>query len=115
MTIRQIPATESRLRPAFVATLVAITFVIGIGAGFVLSQVVASHPAVATGAQVLPLAGDDMSAAAYAAGHATDARVMGAPRDDMSAAVYAAQHARALTGIAAPLNDMTAAACSLHL
>ena len=92
MTTSQIPATETRLRPALVAILVAITFVIGIGAGFALSQVVASHAVVATGARVLPLAGDDMSAAAYAAEHATAARVIGAPRDDMSAAAYAAQH-----------------------
>jgi hypothetical protein len=47
MTTSQIPATNTRLRPAFVATLVAITFVIGIGAGFALSQAIASHPAVA--------------------------------------------------------------------
>ena len=110
MTTSQIPATETRLRPAFVATLVAITFVIGIGAGFALSQVVASHPAVVTEGYVLPLAGNDMSAAAYAAEHATAARIIGAPRDDMSAAAYAAQHAMALTGIAEPRNDMTAAA-----
>ena len=110
MTISQIPATETRLRPAFVATLVAITFVIGIGAGFALSQAVASHAAVVTRAHVLPSAGDDMSAAAYAAEHATAARVIGAPRNDMTAAAYAAQHAMGQSGIAAPRIDMTAAA-----
>ena len=115
MTTSHIPATETRLRPAFVATLVAITFVIGIGAGFALSQVIASQTIVATKAHVLPLAGDDMSAAAHAAEHAIAARVTGAPRYDMSAAAYAAQHAMALTGIGAPRNDMTAAAyAALH-
>jgi len=105
MTTSQIPATETRLRPAFVATLVAITFVIGIGAGFALSQAVASQAAVATKAHVLPLAGDDMSAAAYAAEHATSARVIGPPRNDMTAAAYAAMRPRT-TGD----GDMSAAA-----
>ena len=105
MTTSQIPATETRLRPAFVATLLAITFVIGIGAGFALSQAVASQAAVATKAHVLPLAGDDMSAAAYAAEQATAARVIAAPRNDMTAAAYAALHPATTGG-----GDMSASA-----
>jgi hypothetical protein len=110
MTTSQIAATDERLRPAFVATLIAFTFAIGLGAGLALSQVVAGRPAVTTAIHVLPMAGDDMSAAAYAAQRAPAVRGISAAHDDMTAAAYAAMH-RAVVHVNAQAGaDMSAAA-----
>ena len=87
MTTSRIAESESRLRTAFVATLVAITFVVGFGTGFVLSQIVAVHPVSAVPISSVPKAGADMSSAAYAAQHPNFPA-------DMSAAAYAAMRGR---------------------
>jgi len=110
MTTSQIAATDRRLRPALVATLVAITFIIGIGAGFALSQAVAGRSTVTSAIHVLPVAGNDMSGAAYAAQHAAALSGIPAARNDMSAAAYAAQHATPVTGLSAVRDDMSDAA-----
>ena len=109
MTTSRIAASESRLRPAFVATLIAITFVVGIGAGFALSQVVAARPTAAISGIVLPKAGADMSGAAYAAQHPV---VISLPKvgADMSAAAYTAQHPAAVRALPTAGADMSAAA-----
>ncbi len=103
MTTSRIAASETRLRPALVATLVAITFVVGIGAGFALSQVVAVHPVAAGSVSALPKSGADMSSAAYAAQHPTAIGALSEAGTDMSSAAYAAQHRTAPA-------DMSAAA-----
>ena len=104
MTTSPIVASENRLRPAFVATLVAITFVVGIAAGFVLSQVAAVHSGAAVTVGVLPQAGVDMSSAAYAAQHSIAIAAPAKAGTDMSAAAYAAQHS---TVISLPRRELT--------
>lgn len=108
MTSSVIAAPGYRLRPAVVATMVTLTFFIGVGAGIALSRVAASsttHP-VTIGALG---AADDMSAAAYGATHLAVVLVVPAGAD-MSAAAYAAMHDAAI-GAAAPDGvDMSSAA-----
>ncbi len=110
MTTSQIAVTDRRLHPALVATLIAITFIVGIGAGFALSQAVAGRSTVTSAIHVLPAAGNDMSGAAYAAQHAAAVSGIPAARNDMSAAAYAAQHAAVIGGTSAVRDDMSAAA-----
>ena len=69
MTRSLIATSDVRVRPAVVATLITLSFLIGIGAGLGVARVVAgpvAHPA-AIGA--FARSGTDMSAAAYAAAH----------------------------------------------
>lgn len=109
MTTSRIAASENRLRPALVATLIAITFVVGSGAGFALSQAVGVHAGSSVTVGAPPKAGADMSGAAYAAQHPATISFPKAgsdmsaaayvaqhqtPRDDMSSAAYAAMHGR---------------------
>ncbi len=108
MTTSRIATSETRLRPAFVGTLIAITFVVGIGAGFALSQVVAAHPGAVASVSVPPTAGADMSSAAYAAQHPNLIVALPKTGADMSAAAYAAQHS------AAPADMSTAAYAAMH-
>ena len=110
MTTSRIATSETRLRPAFVGTLIAITFVVGIGAGFALSQVVAAHPGAVASVSVLPKAGADMSSAAYAAQHPNQIVALPKTGADMSTAAYAAQHPTAIRALPTAGADMSAAA-----
>jgi hypothetical protein len=110
MTTKQIAASENRFRSAFVATLFVITFVAGIGAGFALSRVIAGGPAVVGTTDSLPGAGNDMSAAAYAAQHPSLVRTIGTSPNDMSAAAHAVRQASSVRESAATRDDMSSAA-----
>ena len=114
MTRTLIATPEVRLRPAVVATLITLTFFVGIGAGLGLARVTAGSAAHQAALGNLGGSATEMSAAAYSAAHqaalgnlgnlaaACSATVQAGT--DMSSAVYAATHPAGI--------DKSSAGCS---
>ncbi len=96
MTTTQIAKPRQGFRPAIVTVLLTATFMVGIGAGLGLSQVMARATAATRPSTVLslPRVRNDMSSAAYAAMHQGTVLSLPLVRNDMSSAAYAAMHPR---------------------
>ena len=86
---------HQRSRPASISSVLVVTFILGLGAGLSLSSVVAGtdHVASVDASHWMPIAGHDMSAAAYDATHPTSIWAPLAAGQDMSAAAYEAMRA----------------------